>query len=220
MKSISVVAIPEYLLTTMKSVGISLADINVFGVNGINNNVEYGSLKADGSNNYTYTDSNYARGNLSGDDLGLFFKNKLSNNDIHDLVSGNEIFYTYVLNARTYMSNNHLANEIPYMQYCNYFNDKSSYNNNVVELLQHLSKGRFTISEDNFKDTFTIVIENDTLFLILKEGFGNLVSCNRSDLKDLILDLIIEQSFDSFGEQITINSGMFSCYLGKLLNKN
>lgn len=218
MKSISLVAIPAFLLTTMKSVGISLADINVFGAGGTRSLHLPNDPRSTSESNYTTREPFHSHQKLGASELSKFFKNKLSNNDIHDLVSSNDLLCTYVLGLRSYALG-HLTSEIPYLEYNNYFNDKSSQQNSTVGLLQFLSNSGFIISEDNYKDTFELRVENDTLFLILKEGFGNLVHCNRSDLKDLVLDLIIEQSFNSFGEQITINSGLFGCYLGKLLNK-
>jgi len=178
---IDIVFIPDYILTTLEANKITLSSID--------------SLAR------SYSDTKDHR---IMDNFKESISNKLSVTDLTDIVTTNNIVYKALFNMNRYKKDGHTSDFL--LNACDYaVMDKSSYSYNlnkeeleVLNILIDPNKEIDTIIVSGDKnEIYSTVVTDNTLFVVLHEGFGNVLIRNDYD-KSTVLKGLIDYTIKSF----------------------
>ena len=144
-------------------------------------------------------------------------KDKLSNNDILDLYLTN----MYMTNSIIGEDNNGTLHD--FIRYT--LIDKVGLEGDtellkqryVVILNNLLSKKSIYMSENDEESRYTLSVKENTIFVILHDGFSDLLYNSDSSEKEIFVKTLINKMFAVFGEEDTLSKGMFRAYIRKRL---
>ena len=208
MKRIGIIFLPEHLQKVFESVKVDLSVLDAFSA-------DIGFERQLYSKDY-YADERESDKIYRDEDLNIYFKNKISTQDIVDFISfnqfvNNKLFNSYCINASKFLNDLRYSGLIPY---------DFKTNENMIELLNMYvgrgGNGEFIINENNLNTVFSFVRKDNCIFVILKNGFSNLFTLNRVDLQKSFSNLVFGQLIKTYGEQTLYESGLLVRYLESL----
>lgn len=154
------------------------------------------------------------------DDANVFdlLQVKLSKNDILD-------FYLVNMNMTNYImgEDNHgtVHDFIKYdLLYKNGLeSDRTALKERYTAVLNNLlSKKSIYMSENDEESSYTLSVQENTIFVILHDGFSDLLYNSDSVEKEIFVKTLINKMFNVFGEEATLRTAMFKAYIkNKLL---
>lgn len=125
---------------------------------------------------------------------------KLAISDIDDMSTAN---YMVVRNVFT-MINSRIS---PLYDLIGYI-DKEQYIKKEIDLINLLS-----ISNNEFINTFNLIYSNNTIYVILKEGFTNFIKFNNQNDKEYFIRSLTNFMFKHFSSKDVFSSVYFKTFL-------
>ena len=192
--NLSVVFIPDYVVKTLKSKNMELIDLET-------------SLITNGSNTNSWLNNN------------------LSKMDIKDWISVNRMLVSKLLprqklfglsepmnykNSRSFNSilETDIRNSVGLVEDVVNMNELLSlYSNEDIDI------NTIILSNNHNELPYKLVQGNDTVFVIISEGFMNFIVYDIKPFKETFVSSVVDYSFKSFGERRTVGSPMFMDYI-------
>lgn len=210
----SIVMVPDYLIKTFEASNITLEVLDkAFS------NYEVVKLR-DNTNEY----------------IDRLFKEKVSKNDIIDLLMANRLLNSHLLpevvgeplevksNTGEVLKQpdfNGLAgfikNDLSFYMGITY--DMYKYESEFISLYMNnkININTIIMNEDNdsYKQLFELKVTDNTVYVILHSGFTNFIPYSVYEFKSYFLKKLMNCVVNAFGEETVFNSGFFKSYLRK-----
>ena len=192
--NLSVVFIPYYVVKTLKSKNMELIDLET-------------SLITNSSNTNSWLNNN------------------LSKMDIKDWISVNHMLVSKLLprqklfglsepmnykNSRSFISilETDIRNSVGLVEDVVNMNELLSlYSNEDIDI------NTIILSNNHNELPYKLVQGNDTVFVIISEGFMNFIVYDIKPFKETFVSSVVDYSFTSFGQRRTVGSPMFMDYI-------
>lgn len=206
MKKISILFLPEHLDKTFNSVGIDKSQLDL-----LSSHIEMTKPYYD--KNYETTlreESKIIRSDL---DLKNFFNNKVSNQDITDFIVTNVFLFKKLF--KNYRSETGVVSDLLYSGITDYDKVDGKYKD-FQDIMSMYVNNDIIINENNLNQVFSIIRKDNCIFVILKNGFSNLLTLNREDLQKSFINLIFDQMIKTYEEQSFLETGLLVSYLRTL----
>ena len=171
--------------------------------------------------------------NAQGVSLGLFenilieatndervfelLEDKLSKNDILDFYLVNMYMSNYILGEDDHGSiHDFIKYGILYKYGLAY--DAPLLKKRYTDILNNLlSKKSIYMSENDDESKYTLSVQENTIFVILHDGFSDLLFNSDSSEKEIFVKTLINKMFNVFGEEATLKTSIFKAYIRKQL---
>lgn len=206
MKKISLVFLPQHLQATFNSVKINLDDLDLLSTEIELNKEHY---------DQTYYSREFSKSTVFNhpEDLSNFFKNKVSLQDITDFIVINKYLTKKLF--KSHSVDNYVVDNLIDSGIVNYDKTTGTYKQ-YNELLSMYHNSDILINENNLDQVFSFVKKDNCIFIILKNGFSNLITLNREDLQKSFITLIFDQMIKTYGEQTVYETGLLVNHLESL----
>jgi hypothetical protein len=197
-KPFSIVMMPDYLSnTTLPAAGITLEVLDKSVGN---------FTTGEGRDRYPY--------------LNKVFSEKISTNDISDLLAANKLLTSYLLPQVDKMEyrgelsgvGSYIVDELKYAT--------SIYNNiDVNDFIRLYSNPKIDLNtiimngDNDHKGIFEFQVTDNTVFIILHSGFTNFILFNISSFKPYFLNRLMSCLVNAFGEETVLNSNFLKSYI-------
>jgi len=153
------------------------------------------------------------------DDIKVFelLEDKLSRNDILDFYLVNMYIMNYLLGEDNHGSTHDFIKYDILYKY-GLGNDRKLLKKRYTDILNNLlSKKSIYMSENDDESKYTLSVQQNTIFVILHDGFSDLLFNSGSSEKEIFVKTLINKMFDVFGEEATLKTGIFKSYTKKQL---
>ena len=191
-----IVFLPDYMVTTLKANKISLEEIDTIANAYI------------GTKDYSIVNSFKER-----------IANKLSITDLTDMIAINDVVYKSLLKINRY---DHDSDTVAFLRdVCEYaIIDKSNYNWNLTKyelkilnilMCSHDTDDGIIVSGDKNKN-YDILTTEHTMFVVLHEGFGNILIGNDEN-KTIVLKDLLDYAIKRFSYDSVKNTSLFKQFI-------
>lgn len=189
--NISLVFIPDYLVPTFKSVGLSLENIDqVFNRSGNNDDKLKIKTILERISKRDITDLSIANKLCNGHFLGAYNTRYSSTDTVSKFIDSLQDELGQWINK----------DDQEFKDFINYYSD----NSNIM-------------SGDNVTLTFDLVTHSNTLFVVLHKGFTNFISYNNLEFIEQFNNLLFKHLLINFGENVVYNNSfLFKSFLKQI----
>lgn len=207
-KRFQVVALPDYVVKTLSSLGVSLGNLDDM-------------LRLYVNNDNTLPNGNRAAW-VTEHKLIDWFAEKLSKNDISDILVANGIVGDLLASKNMYNANicSFTANDLWELKTRGY-----AYDDNYRNFVSFYADEKINISdivlddENNVCSIVKTVVTETTVFVILQRGFTNFIAYPDLTFKEKFFSRILNLVFRSYGEEATMLCSLYHNYINMLMLK-
>jgi len=197
-KNFSVVLVPDYLVKTMKSANIALDTLDQ----------HLGNARTQ-----DWMASDADRNKCS--EMTETFRKKFSKNDLHDLIAANEVLYKYII-GEGYLDMAYGVNYFvgDYLKYGLGLWEKEGevFIKSFINLYcDNKNKDTIIMNEDN--KLFNYYITDNTVYVILHDGFTNFIVYNNLEFKNFFIFNLMSCLFKTFGEDTLYAHPLFKSFM-------
>lgn len=196
-----IVALPDYVVTTFKSLGVSLSDLDDM----LRLYYEHDVEDNNGSKMRWILESK----------LLDWFEEKLSKNDVSDIMTANEMVSELlsVSNIRSDTMSQFMQDSLWSLKKRGY--DYESTRRDFISFYadHSINTDNYVLDDDNNVKIVDTVITETTVFVILHRGFTNFKVYNDLSFKKKFSSFMLNLVFKAYGEEAVVYSDFFSDYV-------
>lgn len=203
-----IVALPDYVVKTLSSLGVSLGDLD------------------DMLRLYSNNDNTLPNGNrvawITERKLLDWFAEKLSKNDICDILVANGIVANLLTSKNMYNANisSFTTNDIWELKTHGYDYDDNFRNFVSFYADEKINIGDIVLDdENNVCSIVKTVVTETTVFVILQRGFTNFIAYPDLTFKEKFFSHVLNLVFKSYGEEAIMLCSFYHNYINMLMIK-